>query len=55
MKKKILVVLSGTEKYPNLSRATGVWLGEGSRQEEQGEYVAYVYISPHFVIIPESI
>lgn len=28
MGKKILVVLTGTEKYPNQNRATGVWLGE---------------------------
>ena len=28
MAQKILVVLTGTEKYPNLNRATGVWLGE---------------------------
>jgi putative intracellular protease/amidase len=28
MPKKVLVVLSGTEKFPNLNRATGIWLGE---------------------------
>lgn len=28
MKKKILVVLTSVEKYPTLTRATGLWLGE---------------------------
>ncbi len=28
MNKKILVVLTSVEKYPNLNRATGLWLGE---------------------------
>jgi hypothetical protein len=27
MRKKILVVLTSVEKYPNLNRATGLWLG----------------------------
>ncbi len=28
MKRKMLVVLTSVEKYPNLNRATGLWLGE---------------------------
>jgi hypothetical protein len=28
MAKTILVVLTGTAKYPDLDRATGVWFGE---------------------------
>jgi hypothetical protein len=28
MAKKILVVLTSHEKYPDMNRATGVWLGE---------------------------
>jgi putative intracellular protease/amidase len=28
MAKKILVVVTGVEKYPDLNRATGIWLGE---------------------------
>lgn len=28
MNKRILVVRTSVEKYPNLNRATGLWLGE---------------------------
>ncbi len=28
MSRKILVVMTTTEKYPTLNRATGIWLGE---------------------------
>ena len=28
MSKKILVVLTSVEKYPDLDRPTGLWLGE---------------------------
>jgi hypothetical protein len=28
MPEQILVTLTGTAKYPNMDRATGVWLGE---------------------------
>ena len=28
MKKKMLVVLTSVEKYPNLNRATGLWLAK---------------------------
>jgi len=46
MPKKILVVLTATEKYPNLNRATGVWLGEAvhfvKKVERAGFTVDYV-------------
>ncbi|BBH46328.1 type 1 glutamine amidotransferase domain-containing protein [Pseudomonas sp. KU43P] len=58
MSKKILVVLTNTAKYPNLKRATGLWLGEAVHfvkvMEEAGygvDYVSpeggYVPIDPH--------
>lgn len=37
MPKKILVVLTATEKYPNLNRATGIWLGEAVHFVEKVE------------------
>ena len=48
MAKKILVVLTGTEKYPNLNRATGVWLGEAVHFVEKVEAAGYEvdYVSP---------
>lgn len=46
MTKKILVVLTSVEKYPNLKRATGLWLGEAvhfvSKVEAAGYQVDYV-------------
>ncbi len=46
MSKKILVVLSSTEKYPDIARATGLWLGEAvhfvKKVEEAGYQVDYV-------------
>lgn len=46
MDKKILVVLTSVEKYPNLKRATGLWLGEAvhfvKKVEEAGYQVDYV-------------
>ncbi len=46
MSKKILVVLTSVEKYPNLNRATGLWLGEAvhfvKKVEEAGYEVDYV-------------
>ncbi len=46
MGKKILVVLTSVEKYPNLKRATGLWLGEVvhfvKKVEETGYEVDYV-------------
>ncbi|HEY1151201.1 MAG TPA: type 1 glutamine amidotransferase domain-containing protein [Pseudoduganella sp.] len=58
MSQKVLVVLTTTEKYPNLNRATGVWLGEAVHFVEQVEkaglqvdYVSaeggYTPIDPH--------
>jgi len=48
MLKKILVVLTSTEKYPGLNRATGVWLGEAVHFVEKVEAAGYSvdYISP---------
>ena len=46
MSKKILVVLTSVEKYPNMNRATGLWLGEAvhfvKKVEEAGYEVDYV-------------
>ncbi|MBP5971867.1 type 1 glutamine amidotransferase domain-containing protein [Brasilonema sp. CT11] len=46
MSKKILVVLTSVEKYPNINRATGLWLGEAvhfvKKVEEAGYEVDYV-------------
>lgn len=46
MRKKILVVLTSVEKYPNLNRATGLWLGEAvhfvKKVEADGYQVDYV-------------
>lgn len=48
MPKKILVMLTATEKYPNLNRATGVWLGEAVHFVEKVERAGFVvdYVSP---------
>lgn len=48
MPKKILVVLTTTEKYPNLNRATGIWLGEAVHFVERVERAGFVvdYVSP---------
>jgi putative intracellular protease/amidase len=46
MDRKILVVLTSFEKYPNLNRATGLWLGEAilfvKKVEEAGYEVDFV-------------
>jgi putative intracellular protease/amidase len=46
MSRKILVVLTSVEKYPNMNRATGLWLGEAvhfvKKVEEAGYEVDYV-------------
>lgn len=66
MPKKILVVLTTTEKYPNLNRATGVWLGEVVHFVEkvqaagfQVDYVTpnggYTPIDPHCLAMAEEI
>ena len=66
MAKKILVALTGTEKYPNLNRATGVWLGEAvhfvDKVEKAGftvDYVSpeggYTPIDPHSLAMAEPV
>lgn len=66
MSKKILVVMTTTEKYPNLDRATGIWLGEAvhfvDRVQEAGFEVDYVTpnggytpIDPHSLTLAEPI
>ena len=48
MKKKILVVLTSVEKYPTLTRATGLWLGEAVHFVKKDEAAGYEvdYVSP---------
>lgn len=66
MGEKILVVLTGTEEYPNLNRATGAWLGEVvhfvEAVEKAGFGVDYVIpqggytpIDPHSLAMAEPI
>jgi len=64
--KKILVVLTSFEKYPNINRATGLWLGEAvhfvNKIEAAGYQVDYVSprggytpIDPHSLEMAEPI
>ena len=48
MSKKILVVLTSVEKYPNLPRATGLWLGEAVHFVHKVEAAGFNvdYVSP---------
>lgn len=48
MSKKILVVLTSVPKYPNLERATGLWLGEAVHFVKVVEAAGYQvdYVSP---------
>lgn len=48
MSKKILVVLTSVEKYPNLPRATGLWLGEAVHFVHKVEAAGFKvdYVSP---------
>ncbi|WP_373894641.1 type 1 glutamine amidotransferase domain-containing protein [Virgibacillus natechei] len=66
MSNKILVVVSSFPKYPNLNRATGLWLGEAvhfvKKVEEAGYEVDYVSpkggytpIDPHSLAQAEEI
>jgi putative intracellular protease/amidase len=66
MRNKILVVLTSVEKYPNLNRATGVWLGEAvhfvKKMEEAGYKVdfvspagGYTPLDPHSLSMAEPI
>lgn len=65
-KKKILIVLTSVEKYPEMNRATGLWLGEAvhfvKKVEEAGYLVDYVSpkggytpIDPHSLGMAEEI
>ena len=65
MSKKILVVLTSVAKYPNLARATGLWLGEAvhfvKKVEAAGfevDYVSpkggYVPIDPHSLAMADD-
>ncbi|MNH11794.1 chaperone protein HchA [compost metagenome] len=54
MSKKVLVVLTNTAKYPNLKRATGLWLGEAVHFVEKVEKAGYEvdYVSPQGGYVP---
>ncbi|USS53314.1 type 1 glutamine amidotransferase domain-containing protein [Pseudomonas kermanshahensis] len=53
-KKKMLVVLTNTAKYPTLKRATGLWLGEAVHFVEKVEKAGYEidYVSPSGGYVP---
>lgn len=66
MSKKMLVVLTSFPKYPNLARATGLWLGEAvhfvKKVEAAGYQVDYVSpkggytpIDPHSLAMAEDV
>lgn len=66
MSRKMLVVLTTTEKYPTINRATGIWLGEAvhfvERVEKAGYEVDYLTpnggytpIDPHSLALAEPI
>lgn len=48
MTRKILVVLTSVEKYPDMNRATGLWLGEAVHFVKKVEAAGYEvdYVSP---------
>lgn len=48
MKKKILVVVTSTAKYPQMNRPTGLWLGEAVHFVEKVEAAGYAadFVSP---------
>ena len=54
MSKKMLVVLTNTAKYPNLKRATGLWLGEAVHFVDKVEKAGYEvdYVSPQGGYVP---
>ncbi|CAM3044234.1 type 1 glutamine amidotransferase domain-containing protein [Pseudomonas plecoglossicida] len=54
MSKKILVVLTNTAKYPQLNRATGLWLGEAVHfvDEVQRAGCTVDYVSPNGGYVP---
>ncbi|MCX2687285.1 type 1 glutamine amidotransferase domain-containing protein [Pseudomonas sp. DCB_AW] len=53
-KKKMLVVLTNTAKYPTLKRATGLWLGEAVHFVEKVQNAGYSvdYVSPRGGYVP---
>jgi len=60
MRKKILMVLSSFEKYPQLARATGIWLGEAVQLSSTLQAARYEvdFVSPrggYTPIDPESL
>ncbi|WP_203362985.1 type 1 glutamine amidotransferase domain-containing protein [Bacillus sp. REN10] len=66
MSKKVLVIVTSYEKYPNLNRATGLWLGEAvhfvKKIKEAGYEVDYVSpkggytpIDPHSLALAEPV
>lgn len=54
MSKKILVVLTNTAKYPDLKRATGLWLGEAVHFVDKVSQAGYSvdYLSPSGGYVP---
>ncbi|MFJ4345213.1 type 1 glutamine amidotransferase domain-containing protein [Pseudomonas sp. NPDC089401] len=59
-KKKILVVVTNTAKYPGLKRATGLWLGEAVHFVDKVQQAGYSvdYVSPaggYVAIDPHSL
>lgn len=54
MSKKILVVLTNTAKYPTLSRATGLWLGEAVHFVDVVQQAGFTvdYVSPGGGYVP---
>lgn len=54
MSKNVLVVLTNTAKYPDLKRATGLWLGEAVHFVEKVEKAGYKvdYVSPAGGYVP---
>jgi putative intracellular protease/amidase len=53
-KKKMLVVLTNTAKYPTLKRATGLWLGEAVHFVEKVQNAGYSvdYVTPSGGYVP---
>ncbi|MFJ3448664.1 type 1 glutamine amidotransferase domain-containing protein [Pseudomonas sichuanensis] len=54
MNKKILVVLTNTAKYPNIKRATGLWLGEAVHFVDPVQRAGFTvdYVSPAGGYVP---
>lgn len=54
MNKKILVVLTNTAKYPNIKRATGLWLGEAVHFVDPVQQAGFTvdYVSPAGGYVP---